>query len=92
MTIAFELLASLPQVEASLSDPSLNAIRRRAIATELLQSLPTGLSVRSAPDTFEYIRDRIRHHRDRPDDAVTGPVDHPVKFPRTPKPRQAREA
>lgn len=69
MTQAFDLLAALPRVEIALSDPSLDAARRRIIAAELLQSLPTGLSVRAAPATFEYIRDRIRHHRDRPDGA-----------------------
>lgn len=66
MTQAFDLLAALPRVESALNDPSLDAARRRTIAAELLQCLPTGLSVRAAPATFEYIRERIRHHRDRP--------------------------
>ncbi len=67
MTQAFDLLAALPRLETALNDPSLDAARRRTIAAELLQSLPTGLSVRAAPATFEYIRERIRYHRDRPD-------------------------
>ena len=67
MTQAFDQLAALPRLETALNDPSLDAARRRTIATELLQSLPTGLSVRAAPATFEYIRERIRYHRDRPD-------------------------
>ncbi len=65
MIQAFDLLAALPRVETALNDPSLDADRRRVIAAELLQSLPTGLSARAAPATFEYIRERIRYHRDR---------------------------
>ncbi len=82
MTQAFDLLAALPRVETTLSDPSLDAARRRTIAAELLQSLPTGLSVRAAPATFEYIRDRIRYHRDRPDGGETAAAEAGITRPR----------
>ncbi|MBN9525870.1 MAG: hypothetical protein J0H82_06700 [Alphaproteobacteria bacterium] len=87
MTQAFDLLAALPRIETALNDPSLDADRRRVIAAELLQSLPTGLSVRAAPATFEYIRERIRYHRDRAGGtevpaAETGPAPRNRRGPR----------
>lgn len=76
--LVHDLLARLPGIEAALADPALSADRRRAIATELISTLPTGLSMQGAPETFEYIRDRIRHHRDRSDGTVTaGPAPSP---------------
>ncbi len=79
--LVYDMLANLPLIDAALADPALAPDRRRAIAAELIAALPTGLSIRGAPSTFEYIRDRIRYHRDRPDGtdvAADGPSARPA--------------